>query len=134
MVAPPHRSGNQSQLVTAPMSQTADWFSDLLDWVSTRLDQPLTLADLAQAAGLNPRTLARRFHATLGTTPLQWLLAQRIRLAQQLLESTDHPIDRIAERSGLGTPGNLRHQFTKALGTSPRRYRQRFRGQEAGRV
>lgn len=127
MIAPPHRSGNQPQLVAAPVSEREDRLSDLLDWASARLDQPLTLADLAQEAGLTPRTLARRFHAALGTTPLQWLLAQRIRLAQQLLESTDHPIDQIAERSGLGTPGNLRHQFTRALGTSPGRYRQRFR-------
>jgi AraC family transcriptional regulator, transcriptional activator FtrA len=131
MVAPPHRSGNQPQFVTAPVSQTGDWLSDLLDWASARLDQPLTLADLAQEAGLAPRTLARRFHAVLGTSPLQWLLTQRVRLAQQLLESTDHPIDRIAERSGLGTPGNLRHQFAKELGTSPRRYRQRFRQSRA---
>jgi AraC family transcriptional activator FtrA len=127
MVAPPHRSGNQPQFVAAPVPQTDDRLSNLLDWASARLDQPLTLADLAQEAGLTPRTLARRFHAALGTSPLQWLLMQRIRLAQQLLESTDHPIDQIAERSGLGTPGNLRHQFTKELGTSPRRYRQRFR-------
>jgi AraC family transcriptional activator FtrA len=127
LIAPPHRAADQPQLVAAPMSETGDRLSELLEWASARLDQPLTLADLAQAAGVSPRTLARRFHAALGTTPLQWLLAQRIRRAQELLESTDQPIDRIAERSGFGSPGNLRQQFTRALGLSPQRYRRMFR-------
>jgi transcriptional regulator GlxA family with amidase domain len=127
LVAPPLRAGYQPQCVAAPTLETGDRLSGLLEWASARLDQQLTLADLAQEAGVSPRTLARRFHAALGTTPLQWLLAQRIRLAQELLESTDHPIDQIAERSGFGSPGNLRHQFTRAVGKSPQRYRRTFR-------
>jgi AraC family transcriptional activator FtrA len=131
LVAPPHRAGDQQQCVAAPLADPEDRLADLLDWALARLDQPLTLADLARAAGVSARTVARRFHAALGTTPLQWLLAQRIRRAQELLESTDHPIDRIAERSGFGSPGNLRQQFTRALGMSPQRYRRMFRGSAA---
>jgi transcriptional regulator GlxA family with amidase domain len=131
LIAPPHRGADQPQFVAAPVSETGDRLSELLEWASTRLDQPLTLADLARAAGVSPRTLARRFHAALGTTPLQWLLTQRIRRAQELLESTDQPVDRIAERSGFGSAGNLRHQFTRALGMSPQRYRRMFRGSAA---
>jgi transcriptional regulator GlxA family with amidase domain len=131
LVAPPLRAGYQPQSVAAPALEAGDRLSGLLEWASARLDQQLTLADLAREAGVSPRTLARRFHAALGTTPLQWLLAQRIRLAQELLESTDHPIDQIAERSGFGSPGNLRQQFTRAVGTSPQRYRRTFRGSSA---
>jgi AraC family transcriptional regulator, transcriptional activator FtrA len=132
LVAPPLRAGYQPQCVAAPALETGDRLSGLLEWASARLDQQLTLADLAREAGASPRTLARRFHAALGTTPLQWLLAQRIRLAQELLESTDHPIDKIAERSGFGSPGNLRRQFTRAVGKSPQRYRRTFRASAAG--
>jgi AraC family transcriptional regulator, transcriptional activator FtrA len=89
---------------------------------------------MAQAAGVSRRTLARRFHAALGTTPLQWVLAQRIRRAQELLESTDHPMDQVAERSGLGSPGNLRQQFTRALGMSPQRYRRTVRNSAEDRA
>lgn len=59
-------------------------------------------------------------------TPLQWLLDQRLRLAQSLLESTDLPIARIGELSGLGTANNLRHHFLKQLGVSPSDYRRAF--------
>lgn len=132
LVAPPLRAGYQPQYVATLALETGDQLSGLLEWASARLDQQLTLADLAHEAGVSPRTLARRFHAALGTTPLQWLLGQRIRLAQELLESTDHPIDHIAELSGFGSPGNLRQQFTRAVGKSPQRYRRAFRASAAG--
>jgi AraC family transcriptional activator FtrA len=134
LVAPPLRAGDQPQCAAAPVSKTGDRLSGLLDWASARIDQPLTLADMAQAAGVSRRTLARRFHAALGTTPLQWVLAQRIRRAQELLESTDHPMDQVAERSGLGSPGNLRQQFTRALGMSPQRYRRTVRNSAEDRA
>ncbi|HYH32555.1 MAG TPA: helix-turn-helix domain-containing protein [Pseudonocardia sp.] len=127
MVAPPHRAAGQQQLVATPRAEQQDDLAPLLEWASARLDRPLSLADLAQAAGVSPRTLARRFHAALGTTPLQWLLTQRIRLAQELLESTEHPVEQIAGLSGLGSAGNLRQQFARALGVSPQRYRRQFR-------
>jgi transcriptional regulator GlxA family with amidase domain len=127
LLAPRNRAGDQPQCTAPPASDAGDQLSELLDWASARIDRPLTLAELARAAGVSPRTLARRFHSALGTTPLQWLLTQRIRRAQELLESTDHPVDQIAQRSGFGSPGNLRQQFTKALGMSPQRYRRTFR-------
>ncbi|GAA3469159.1 hypothetical protein GCM10018965_037120 [Nonomuraea roseola] len=52
---------------------------------------------------MSPRTFARRFHSAVGTTPLQWLLNQRLIRARRLLESTDLPIDQVAEHSGLGS-------------------------------
>jgi transcriptional regulator GlxA family with amidase domain len=104
-------------------------FATMLEWALARLDQPLTLADLSRAANMSPRTLARRFHASLATTPLQWLLTQRIRLAQQLLETTNEPVHSIAERTGLGSLGNLRKQFGRATGMAPQTYRRLIRHQ-----
>jgi transcriptional regulator GlxA family with amidase domain len=65
--------------------------------------------------------------AVAGTTPMQWLLAQRIRRAQQLLEATDEPVERIAEMAGFGSPANLRQHFSRATGVSPLSYRRTFR-------
>lgn len=104
-----------------------DSLAGLLDWALARLDQPLALEDLAQAAHLSKRTLARRFQATIGMTPMQWLLAQRIRRAQQLLEATDEPVERVAELAGFGSPANLRQHFSRSTGVSPLSYRRTFR-------
>lgn len=128
LVIPPHRDGGQSQYVETPLPQTDDHLAGLLDWVLARLDQPLSLADLANAAGLSKRTLARRFQAAVGTSPLQWLLSQRIRHAQHLLETTNEPVERISQIAGFGSPANLRQHFTRATGVSPATYRRTFAG------
>jgi transcriptional regulator GlxA family with amidase domain len=46
--------------------------------------------------------------------------------AQELLETTDLPIDRIARRAGFGTAATLRAQFQRHIGTSPSAYRATF--------
>jgi transcriptional regulator GlxA family with amidase domain len=81
---------------------------------------------LAHLATMSPRTFARRFRDTTGSTPYRWVLRQRVLLAQRLLETTDLSVDVIAERCGMGTPA-LRDQFQRILGTSPSGYRRTFR-------
>src|SRR5215469_17208232 len=76
-------------------------------------------------------TAARRFLASTGTTPYQWLLRQRIRLAQRLLEMTDLPIDSVAETSGFSTAANLRKHFSRTVHTSPQGYRRTFQARQA---
>jgi transcriptional regulator GlxA family with amidase domain len=129
MIAPPQRSGDHRQFMAAPLSETNDGLARVLDWASGRLAESLTLADMAQVAGLSPRTLSRRFHAALGTSPLQWLLAQRVRLAQELLESSQESVEQIARLSGFGSVANLRQHFTRALGVPPQGYRRMLRSQ-----
>lgn len=128
MVMPPHREGGQLQYAAPPHPTQIDGsLAPLLDWATARLDQPLTVEDLATQAALSPRTLARRFTDQLGTGPGQWLLTQRITAARELLESTDLPLDAIARRVGLSSPTNLRRRFLRALGTTPGAYRRAFR-------
>ncbi|MFI7239880.1 GlxA family transcriptional regulator [Streptomyces cyaneofuscatus] len=127
MVVPAHRPGGQAQFIDQPMPATDDrGLAPVLDWARERLDEPLTVEDLARQAAMSPRTLYRRLQAATGVTPLQWLLNQRLRRAQSLLESTDLPISRIGELSGLGTANNLRHHFLKQIGVSPSDYRRAF--------
>jgi AraC family transcriptional activator FtrA len=128
MVVPAHRDGGQSQFVAAPVPDDPDddMLAPTLDWAVAHLDEPLTVEDLARRALMSPRTFARRFRAATGTTPLQWLLRQRIVHAQQLLESTDLPIELIAHRCGFGSATALRVHFRRATGTSPLAYRRTF--------
>jgi AraC family transcriptional activator FtrA len=128
LVVPPHRDGGQAQFIDAPMPRCdGDGLAPLLDWAMGRLGEPLTLEDLARQAHVSTRTLVRRFQAALGTTPLQWLLMQRVRRAQNLLESSDEPVERVASMAGFGTAANLRQHFTRAVGVPPMSYRRTFR-------
>jgi transcriptional regulator GlxA family with amidase domain len=127
MVVPGHRPGSRSQYVdlSVPASDE-EGLEPVLDWARARLDEPLTIEDLARRAAVSPRTFYRRLHASTGTTPLQWLLNERIARAQALLESTDLSVEKIAGLSGIGTANNLRHHFLKQVGASPSDYRQAF--------
>ncbi|MFD6415912.1 helix-turn-helix domain-containing protein [Streptomyces sp. NPDC060194] len=128
LVVPPHRDGGQAQFVTTPLPEPARHpLAELLPWVLRRLDQPLTVEDLAREARMSSRHLGRQFRAVTGTTPLQWLLVQRIRHAQELLETTDDTVDAVAAATGMGTATTLRRHFNRTVGVPPDAYRRTFR-------
>ncbi len=80
---------------------------------------------------MSPRTFARRFREMTGTTPLQWLCAERVRRAQDLLENTDNTVDRIADACGLRSAQVLRTHFTRINGVTPHEFRRTFRDHAA---
>ncbi|MET8041400.1 helix-turn-helix domain-containing protein [Micromonospora sp. NPDC005215] len=128
LVVPPHRAGGQAQYVTTPVPARDDHpLATLFPWVLARLDRPLTVEDLARQAKMSSRNLARHFRSATGTTPLLWLSTQRIRRAQELLESTSDSIDVIAEAAGMGTATTLRRHFHRTVGVPPDAYRRTFR-------
>ncbi|MEU8121624.1 helix-turn-helix domain-containing protein [Spirillospora sp. NPDC049024] len=135
MVMPPHREGGQLQYSAPPRPAQIDGtLAPLLDWIAGRLSEPVTIESMAAHAGVSTRTLARRFAEQLGTSPGQWLLTQRIAAAQDLLESSDLPLDAIARRTGLSSATNLRRRFLNTLGTTPGAYRRTFRTRPQGHV
>jgi AraC family transcriptional regulator, transcriptional activator FtrA len=129
MVVPPHRDGGQAQFVDLPVAGANGHqpLAEVLGWMLEHVGDDLKVEDLARRAGTSPRTFARRFRAETGTTPHQWLLAQRILLAQRLLETTDDPIELVAQRCGFGSAAGLRQHFTRAVSASPQAYRRTFR-------
>ncbi|SDL17196.1 Transcriptional regulator GlxA family, contains an amidase domain and an AraC-type DNA-binding HTH domain [Nocardioides sp. YR527] len=128
LVVPAHRTGGQAQFITPPAQpRVPDGLAPTLEWARARLDQPLTVRELAAHAGLSTRQLARRMQAELQAGPLDWLHHQRISRAQELLERTDASIDQIAASCGMGTAATLRRHFHRTLGVTPTTYRTTFR-------
>lgn len=125
MVVPAYREGGQAQYVDLPVPESPG-LAGLLDWMRAHLDEPLTVPALAARAHLAPRTFARRFKETTGTTPHRWLLDQRLHHAEHLLETTDLTVDTVAARSGFGSGDTLRHHFAARRGVSPHTYRRTF--------
>jgi transcriptional regulator GlxA family with amidase domain len=132
MVVPPHRDGGQAQYIEAPIPRTPDapTLEPLLSWIMANLARPVTVEDLAARAHMAPRTFARRFRAETGTTPHDWLSAQRVLLARRLLEATDLGVEQVANRSGFGDAATLRHHFGRRVGATPQAYRATFRDRE----
>jgi transcriptional regulator GlxA family with amidase domain len=126
-VVAPVRPGGQAQFVDTPIPSAAPTaLAETRAWALTRIQDKLTLADLAGHANTSIRTLNRRFRAETGLTPLQWLLQLRIDNARELLETTDLPVSVIAHRSGLGTVDSLRDHLFHKTGLTPTAYRAAF--------
>jgi len=129
-VMPLEREGGQAQFIVhdQPPAPQGSVLEPLLRWMEENAARDLTLDGIAAHAGMSTRTLNRRFREQTGTTPLRWLHRARIRRAQYLLETTTHPVDRIATQVGFGSPTAFRDRFKRVVGTSPHAYRAAFRG------
>lgn len=128
MVVPPQREGGQAPYIAHPEPGSDHGVLEpTMRWLRERLSKPVTLGQIAEHAGTSPRTVNRRFKEQTGSTPLQWLLRQRVHHAQELLETTDLPIETIAVHCGFGSAMAMRQHFAKHIATSPTAYRHAFR-------
>ncbi|YCI27610.1 helix-turn-helix domain-containing protein [Erwinia sp. PK3-005] len=128
LVTPPHRPGGQAQYIERPVPQTpcVGRMAEVLTWARENLSEPINVDTLASVAKMSRRTFTRRFRDTTGTTVTKWLNGERVFRAQQLLETTELPVECIATEVGFGTPLSLRLQFSAYLRTSPSEYRRTF--------
>lgn len=72
------------------------------------------------------RRSSRAFRRELGLTPAHFVETARIDRAKTLLETSDWPLERVAERAGFGSKDTLHRAFLKHVGTAPGGYRERF--------
>ena len=131
-VAPLDREGGQAQFIHHEAAGTSESLAPLLAWMGENAALPLTIDQIAQRAAVSSRTLARRFQEQTSTTPLQWLLATRVRNARHLLETTRLPVEEIAALVGFDTAANFRERFRRTVGVSPAIYRRTFGTIEVG--
>lgn len=129
-VVPPHRDGGQAQYIERPVPRPAEGGATAAAraWAEADLARPIRLAEMAERASMSVRTFTRRFREETGESPARWLHRQRLAYARELLEQTDLPVDRVAEKAGLGTAASLRAHMNADAGVSPTEYRRTFRG------
>ncbi|MBQ1030200.1 transcriptional regulator FtrA [Micromonospora sp. C97] len=129
LVIPPHRDGGQAQFVEAPVPTDPDddRIAGSIDWALAHLGEPLTVAQLAAQAHMSSRTYLRHFTRATGTSPIRWLIDQRIRASLAMLEETDLAVEQVARAVGFDTPVTYRHHFGRSMLTSPTAYRRAFR-------
>jgi transcriptional regulator GlxA family with amidase domain len=124
IVVAPQREGGQAQFLEQPVpAEPGGSLERTRLWALEHLDEPLTVGRLSRHAGYSERTFARRFRAETGTTPLQWLIAQRTLKARELLEAGELPVEAVARRCGFGSAPSLRQHFRRAVRSTPTAYR-----------
>ena len=96
------------------------------DLADARYFEPLTVDDMASAAGLSRAHFSREFRRAFGESPHAYLLTRRLERAAAMLRSTDHTVTDICFSVGLSSVGSFTTTFTRAYGVSPTAYRAAF--------
>lgn len=94
-----------------------------LDYITVHLEEPLTIASIAESAHVSTSECLRCFHQSMGTTPYRYLMDVRLAKAASLLTDTDMTVQQIAERVGFSTTSHFGKCFKERAGCSPREYR-----------
>ena len=130
LVLSPHRQGGQAQFIERPVAKTMalDGLTRAVDAVVSTLGSRHDLDTVAAAAGMTRRTFTRRFQSKFGLSFGDWLVQERIRLAQRWLETTPTSIETIAFDAGFGSATSMRQHFTRHVQVSPAEYRRLFAG------
>lgn len=132
MVVPPYREGGQAQFIErpVPVSTRDSKINELIEYLRRNLDKPHDLDSLAGFVSMSRRTLTRHFSRATGTTPGEWLNAERLQRSQELLETTDRSIESVSALSGFQSPISFRQSFKAKFSVSPSEWRRAFRGPE----
>lgn len=122
------RPGTQAQFTTTLRAQTAasTRFSNLVAEIAEDPRGDLTIPALASRTGISERSFVRRFKKETGLTPGQYVQSARVEKAKTLLETTDWPLAKVSEKSGIRSLDTLHRLFLKNLGVTPGDYRKRF--------
>lgn len=126
------RAGGQSQfsslLDVAPKS---DRIQKAMSHARQNLRNPLSVDELADAAGLSPRQFSRLFHAETGRTPAKAVESLRLEAARLMMEEGKHPVEQIAMETGFADRERMRRAFNRAFGQPPQAIKRAARSSES---
>lgn len=131
LVIQPHRDGGQAQFIETPVSgdPADDRIAESMAWALEHLGRAITLETLAARGHMSERSYLRHFARATGTTPIKWLIGQRIQASLALLETTDTSVQKIAKLVGFDAAVTFRYHFSQVMHTSPSAYRRAFRAE-----
>jgi transcriptional regulator GlxA family with amidase domain len=101
----------------------------VVEFVEQHLADPLTLADLAECAGLSRMHFAAQFRAATGIRPHEYVIRKRVERAQEMLQRTSEPLVEVALSVGFQTQAHFTTVFRRLLDETPGRWRQLHRCQ-----
>lgn len=131
LISPPHRAGGQAQYAKPAPRPRSGELAPVMEWLDQHITESLTLRDVAAHAHMSERTLERRFRAETGESLAGWIARRRVERARALLEDSELTVSGVAHAVGFGSTEAMRRHFVAQTGTTPRSYRETFRGSPA---
>jgi transcriptional regulator GlxA family with amidase domain len=123
-----HDRGQQPFATLARTRQSEDaLIAKCQEWIAQNYDQPAPVAAMVRQSGLPERSFKRRFTRATGMSPLEYVHTLRLEESKQMLETTDEPVEAIAEQAGYEDASFFSRLFRRRIGLTPAQYRKRFR-------
>ncbi len=98
----------------------------VIEFIDANLVRPVSLAELAAVAGMGVRQFCRAFRASIGDSPHQYLLNQRVERAKSLI-AAGRALSEVALDSGFADQSQLTRTFVQRVGVTPAAYRASLR-------
>jgi transcriptional regulator GlxA family with amidase domain len=127
LVDPPGREQSYYSTFTPRLNHGDGAILKVQRWLQATEARDIDLATLAMQAGLEERTLLRRFQKATGLTTTEYCQRLRVGRARELLQSSPLAADQVAWEVGYADAGAFRKVFTRIVGLTPAEYRKRFR-------
>ena len=98
----------------------------VLDYMEASLALPVSLAALAEVAGLSRFHFSRAFRSAMGEPPLAYLARRRLETAKRMLRTSETPLREVARLSGFNSPSRFADRFRRHMGVTPSDYRRQL--------
>lgn len=122
-----HDVGQQPFARLARSRQTEDAaISRCQEWIANHYQEPSPVAGMVRLSGLAERSFKRRFQQATGMAPLEYVHTLRIEEAKQMLETTEHPVEAVANEVGYEDASFFARLFRRKVSLTPAAYRRRF--------
>lgn len=96
------------------------------DYIAQHINQKLSVNEMANEIGFNRSYISQRFKAEEGISIQEYIMKERVRMAENMLKYSDATISRIAEYLGFSSQSHMGIHFKKYTGFSPKEYRMRY--------
>lgn len=122
-----HHIGQQPFASLSRFRQVDDAvISDAQEWIARNYDHGSPVAAMTEKSGLSERSFKRRFSKATGMTPIEYVQTLRLEESKQILETTDLPVEAVANEVGYEDPSYFGRLFKRTVGLTPAQYRKRF--------
>ncbi len=118
-----HYSARKPQLPSYTEGLSSYKLRQAIDYIQVHLEENIKLSEIATAVGMSQYYFIRLFKQSMGMTPYNYVIAERLERAKQMLQRQDMSLGEISNRCGFSDQSHLTRYFKRKFGITPQAMR-----------